>query len=227
MADMDYGTLKVYPGNYDEYMLASSQARAQQLVCQRQGQGQGRRTAGFRAPFLGQQSKARQATSRAKQIDKIKVEDVKPSSRANPFVRFDGEKKLHRLAVETQSIAKSYDRPIFKNFNIMVEAGEKIAVIGANGIGKTTLLRSIGGDVSGLHPDSGLVKWAENANVGYMPQDPTEEFAKGETLTDWMGYWTQEGDDDQAVRSILGRLLFSGDDVKKSVSVLSGGEKGA
>src|SRR5690606_34625362 len=100
-------------------------------------------------------------------------------------------------------------------------------IIGANGAGKTTLLRSIGGpDIAGLAVDSGNVKWAENADVGYMPQDPTEEFAKGETLTDWMGQWTKEGDDDQVVRSILGRLLFSGDDVKKSVKVLSGGEKG-
>ncbi|RFB72885.1 MULTISPECIES: ABC-F family ATPase [unclassified Herbaspirillum] len=226
MADMDYGTLKVYPGNYDEYMLASSQARAQQLSVNAKAKEKVAELQDFVRRFSANKSKARQATSRAKQIDKIKVEDIKPSSRANPFVRFDGEKKLHRLAVETQSISKTYDRPIFKNFNIMVEAGEKIAIIGANGVGKTTLLRSIGGDVAGLQPDSGLVKWAENANVGYMPQDPTEEFAKGEVLTDWMGQWTQEGDDDQAVRSILGRLLFSGDDVKKSVQVLSGGEKG-
>jgi ATPase subunit of ABC transporter with duplicated ATPase domains len=98
--------------------------------------------------------------------------------------------------------------------------------VGANGVGKTTLLRCIGGDIAGLHPDHGLVKWAENANVGYMPQDPTEEFATDALLTDWMGRWTKEGDDDLAVRSILGRLLFGGDEVKKSVRVLSGGEKG-
>jgi ATPase subunit of ABC transporter with duplicated ATPase domains len=226
MADMDYGTLKVYPGNYDDYMLASSQARAQQLAVNAKAKEKVAELQDFVRRFSANKSKARQATSRAKQIDKIKVEDVKPSSRANPFVRFDGEKKLHRLAVETQSISKTYDRPIFKNFSIMVEAGERIAIIGANGVGKTTLLRCIGGDVAALHADAGLVKWAENANVGYMPQDPTEEFAKGETLTDWMGQWTQEGDDDQAVRSILGRLLFSGDDVKKGVKVLSGGEKG-
>ncbi|RXZ38946.1 ABC-F family ATPase [Oxalobacteraceae bacterium CAVE-383] len=227
MADMDYGTLKVYPGNYDEYMLASSQARAQQLSANAKAKDKIAELQEFVRRFSANKSKARQATSRAKRMDKIVLEDIKPSSRANPFVRFDGEKKLHRLAVEVQTISKTYDRPIFKNFSIMVEAGEKIAIIGANGAGKTTLLRSIGGaDLCKLAPDHGLVKWAENADVGYMPQDPTEDFAADATLTDWMGRWTKEGDDDQAVRSILGRLLFSGDDVKKSVKVLSGGEKG-
>jgi ATPase subunit of ABC transporter with duplicated ATPase domains len=226
MADMDYGTLKVYPGNYDDYMLASSQARAQQMANNAKAKERVAELQDFVRRFSANKSKARQATSRAKQIDKIKVEDIKPSSRQNPFVRFEGEKKLHRLAVEVQSLSKSYDRPLFKNFSMMVEAGERIAIIGANGAGKTTLLRCIGGDLCNLHPDGGMAKWAENANVGYMPQDPTEDFATDKNLTDWMGQWTKEGDDDQAVRSILGRLLFSGDDVKKSVKVLSGGEKG-
>lgn len=227
VADMDYGTLKIYPGNYDEYMFASTQARNQQLANNAKAKEKVAELQDFVRRFAANKSKARQATSRAKQIDKIKVDDIKPSSRAYPFVRFDGEKKLHRLAVEVDSISKTYDRNLFNNFSIMVEAGERIAIIGANGAGKTTMLRCIGGDdIAGLHADHGMVKWAENANVGYMPQDPTEEFASGATLTDWMGNWTQEGDDDQAVRSILGRLLFGGDEVKKSVKVLSGGEKG-
>jgi ATPase subunit of ABC transporter with duplicated ATPase domains len=227
MADMDYGTLKVYPGNYDDYMLASSQARAQQLSVNAKAKEKVAELQDFVRRFSANKSKARQATSRAKQIEKIKVDDIKPSSRANPFVRFDGEKKLHRLAVEVQGISKGFDRTLFKNFSISVEAGEKIAIIGANGAGKTTLLRCIGGEeLTGLAPDSGNVKWAENANPGYMPQDPTEEFATDRTLTDWIDQWTKEGDDDQAVRSILGRLLFGGDDVKKPVRVLSGGEKG-
>jgi len=226
MADMDYGTLKVYPGNYDDYMFASSQARAQQLSANAKAKDKVAELQDFVRRFSANKSKARQATSRAKQIEKIKVEDVKPSSRANPFIRFDGEKKLHRQAVEVQSLSKTYDRTIFKNFNLMVEAGEKIAIIGANGAGKTTLLRCVGGDLCKLQADAGLVKWAENASVGYMPQDPTEDFADDKNLADWMGQWTKEGDDDQAVRSSLGRLLFGGDDVKKSVKVLSGGEKG-
>ena len=226
MADMDYGTLKIYPGNYDEYMLASSQARAQQLSNNAKAKDKVAELQDFVRRFSANKSKARQATSRAKQIEKIKIDDVKPSSRQNPYIRFEGEKKLHRLAVEVQGISKAYDQPLFKNVSFNVEAGERIAIIGANGAGKTTLIRCIVGQAAGLKPDTGLVKWAENANPGYMPQDPTEEFANGKVLTDWMGDWTQEGDDDQAVRSILGRLLFSGDEVKKSVKVLSGGEKG-
>ncbi|MBS1187440.1 MAG: ybiT [Burkholderiaceae bacterium] len=226
MADMDYGTLKIYPGNYDDYMLASAQAREQQQAANARAKERVAELQEFVSRFSANKSKARQATSRAKQIEKIKVEDLVPSSRANPFIRFDGGKKLHRLAVEVQGISKAYDRPIFTNFSLAIEAGEKVAIIGANGAGKTTLLRSIGDAACGLHVDSGMVKWAENANVGYMAQDLSEEFEANLDLTDWMGRWTQEGDDDQAVRSILGRLLFSGDEVKKSVNVLSGGEKG-
>ncbi|GGY00916.1 ABC-F family ATPase [Pseudoduganella dura] len=226
VADMDYGTLKIYPGNYDDYMLASTQARNQQLSNNAKAKEKVAELQDFVRRFSANKSKARQATSRAKMIDKIKVEDIKPSSRAYPFVRFEGEKKLHRLAVEVDGISKTYDKTLFRNFSILVEAGERIAIIGANGAGKTTMLRCIAGDIAGLQPDTGFVKWAENANVGYMPQDPTEEFATDANLTDWMGRWTKEGDDDQAVRSILGRLLFGGEEVKKSVRVLSGGEKG-
>jgi len=226
MADMDYGTLRIYPGNYDDYMLASSQARAQQLAANAKAKERVQELQEFVRRFSANKSKARQATSRLKQIDKIKVEDIKPSSRQEPFIRFEGEKKLHRQAVEVEGLSKAYDRQIFRNLNLRVDAGEKIAIIGANGAGKTTLLRCLGGEACGMQADSGVAKWAEHANIGYMPQDPTDEFASDKTLTDWMTQWTKEGDDDQVIRGILGRLLFSGDDVKKSVKVLSGGEKG-
>lgn len=227
MADMDYGTLRVYPGNYDDYMLASAQARTQQLAANTKAKERIAELQDFVRRFSANKSKARQATSRQKQIEKIEVSDIKPSSRQNPFIRFDFEKKLHNIVLECDSISKSYDRQIFKNLNLSIQPGEKIAIIGQNGAGKTTLLNSLlSSRFSGIEVDSGTVKWAENAEVGVMPQDTNECFPNDTLLMDWMGQWAKPGDDDQVIRGTLGRLLFSGDDIGKSVKVLSGGEKG-
>ncbi|AQW28616.1 ABC-F family ATPase [Ralstonia syzygii subsp. celebesensis] len=232
MADMDYGTLKVYPGNYDDYMEASMQARERLQAANARAKERISDLQDFVRRFSANKSKARQATSRLKMIDKIKVEDIKPSSRQNPFIRFEMEKKLHNLAVEADNVRKTYDRKIFDGLTMAVRAGEKIAIIGENGAGKTTLLRSLlnhsvtTGVQRGIEVDGGTIKWAENANVGYMPQDTYEEFPEDRDLMDWMSQWTQAGDDDQSLRGTMGRLLFSADDIKKSVKVLSGGEKG-
>jgi len=223
MADMDYGTLRVYPGNYDDYMLASTQAREQVLAANTKAKEKVAELQDFVRRFSANKSKARQATSRARQIEKIKIEDVKPSSRQYPYIRFETEEKekLHRLAVEVKGLAKSYDRPLIKGLDLVIEAGEKVAIIGPNGIGKTTLLRCLWGD---LKPDYGTVKWAEKARPGYCAQDHAADFAGEATLFDWVGQWRREGDDDQLVRATLGRLLFTGDDAKKSIKVISGGE---
>lgn len=122
-----------------------------------------------------------------------------------------------------EEITKKYERTIFQNFNLSVQPGERIAIIGENGAGKTTLLRSL---LGALPLDHGTVKWSENANVGYMPQDTYEEFPNDITLMDWIDQYRKDGDDETMVRGTLGRLLFSSDDIKKSVKVLSGGEKG-
>ncbi|GAB7546326.1 ABC-F family ATPase [Cupriavidus sp. 8B] len=228
MADMDYGTLKVYPGNYDDYMEASMQARERQVAANTRAKERIGELQDFVRRFSANKSKARQATSRLKQIDKIKVEDIKPSSRQNPFIRFEFDKKLHNLAVEAEGVTKTYDRKVINNLSIAIQAGERVAIIGENGAGKTTLLRSLLGSTvkGGVEVDRGTIKWAENANVGYMPQDTFEEFPVDRDLIDWMSQWTQAGDDDQSLRGTMGRLLFSADDIKKSVKVLSGGEKG-
>ncbi|MGZ2745021.1 ABC-F family ATPase [Burkholderia stagnalis] len=223
MADMDFGTLKVWPGNYDDYMLASAQARERQAAANTRAKERVAELQDFVRRFSANKSKARQATSRAKQIDKIKIEEFKPSSRQNPFIRFEFEKKLHNIAVVADSITKKYERTIFQNFNLSVQPGERIAIIGENGAGKTTLLRSL---LGALALDHGTVKWSENANVGYMPQDTYEEFPDDVVLMDWIDQYRQDGDDETMVRGTLGRLLFSADDIKKSVKVLSGGEKG-
>ena len=225
IADLDYNALKVYPGSYDDYMLASTQARAQQVKDNTKAKEKVAELQDFVRRFSANKSKARQATSRARQIEKIKVEDIKPSSRQYPYIRFevDEKEKLHRIAVEVQGLIKGYDKPLIKHLDLLVEAGEKIAIIGPNGIGKTTLLRCLAGD---LAPDAGKVKWAEKARLGYFSQDHASDFAEDMTLFDWLQRWTREGDDDQIVRATLGRLLFTGDDAKKSVKVISGGEEG-
>ena len=225
MADIDYGTIRIYPGNYDDFMIASTQARERLQADNAKKKAQIAELQQFVSRFSANASKAKQATSRAKQIDKIKLDDIKPSSRQNPYIRFNQEKKLHRLALEIEGLAHSYDgeAPLFKNTNLMIEAGEKIAVIGANGAGKTTFLKCLVDDVT---PTGGTIKWAENADIGYYAQDHKYEFAMGGTLFEWMEQWKTQQHDDQAVRGTLGRLLFNQDDIKKQVKVCSGGEKG-
>ncbi|WP_025514864.1 ABC-F family ATPase [Bordetella trematum] len=225
MADVDYGEIRIYPGNYDDYMLASTQARERLSANNAKAKERISELQDFVRRFAANKSKSRQATSRLKQIDRIKSEQVvvKPSSRQNPFIRFEQSKVLHRLAVTAEKVCKSYDAPVIKNFSAMIDAGEKVAIIGANGVGKTTLLRLLATD---LAPDSGTVKWAENADLGYMAQDVSDQFLQTDiNLFDWMAEHRQPGDDDQAIRSALGRLLFSSDDLPKAPKVLSGGEK--
>ena len=224
MADLDYGELRVYAGNYDEYMTAATQARERLLADNAKKKAQIADLQSFVSRFSANASKSRQATSRARQIDKIKLDEVKASSRQNPFIRFEQDKKLFRNALEVEALTKGFDNgPLFKNFNLLLEVGEKIAILGANGVGKTTLLKTLVGD---LAPDSGTVKWSENAKIGYYAQDHAADFDNDLTVFDWMSQWKQEGDDEQVVRSFLGRLLFSQDDIKKPAKVLSGGEKG-
>ena len=228
MADLDYGELRVYPGNYDEYMIAATQVREQMLNSNAKKKAQIAELQTFVSRFSANASKAKQATSRAKQIDKIKLDDIKPSSRQNPFIRFEQEKKLFRNALEVTGLSKSFDnKPLFNNLDMLVEVGERIAIIGPNGIGKTTLLRTLlGAEYGGMAPDSGTVKWSDNVNIGYYAQDHASDFEEDMNLFEWMSQWMQEGDDEQSVRSYLGRLLFSQTDIDKKVSIISGGEQG-
>ncbi len=223
MADLDYQALKLYPGNYDDFMFASTQARERSLANNAKKQAQVKELQFFVERFKANKSKARQATSRMKQIDKIQLDHIKPSSRQNPYIRFEFEKKLHRNAVELKNLGAAYgDESVFKNFNIILEAGEKVAVIGPNGIGKTTLLKLL---TQQMEPAAGSIKWAENANLGYFAQDHSGEFKIKTSLFDWIGQWSQEGDDEQVLRGVLGRLLFGRDDIQKSANVISGGEE--
>jgi ATPase subunit of ABC transporter with duplicated ATPase domains len=225
MADLDYGELRIYPGNYDEYMTAASQVRERQYADNARKKAQIAELQTFVSRFSANASKAKQATSRARQLEKIKLEEIKPSSRVNPFIRFEVGKKLYRMALDVEGLSKSYEgqAPIFENLDLKIEVGERVAIIGPNGIGKTTLLRTLAGD---LEKDKGRLKWSENANIGYFAQDHAADFDSDETLFDWMSRYGKPGDDEQVIRGTLGRLLFSQDEIKKPVNVVSGGEQG-
>jgi len=225
IADLDYQQVKVYPGNYDDFMLASTQARARVEASNAKAQERIAELQEFVRRFSANASKARQATSRKRAIDKIKIEEIRPSSRQNPYIRFEQLKKLYRSAFNLDKLSFRYpgsEEWVLKDISTNIEAGDRVAVIGANGIGKTTLMHCIAGV---LKPTSGSVNWVENAEPGYMPQDPQAEFTEKMDLLTWMSQWTGKADDELITRATLGRLLFSGDETKKSVKVLSGGEK--
>jgi ATPase subunit of ABC transporter with duplicated ATPase domains len=226
MADLDYQQLKVYPGNYDDFMLASLQARQRVDAANAKAQERISDLQEFVRRFSANASKARQATSRRRELEKIKLEEIRPSSRQNPYIRFEQRKKLYHSAVSVEGVSFRYPGAsvdVLKKVSFNIRAGERIAIIGANGVGKTTLARCLIGE---LKPTAGQITWVENAEPGYMPQDTQVDFDEKIDLFTWMSRWTGKADDDLIVRATLGRLLFSGDEVKKSVKVLSGGEKG-
>ncbi len=223
MADIDYAELRVYPGNYDDFMTASTQARERLHSENAKKKDQIAELQQFVSRFSANASKAKQATSRAKQLDKIKLDDIKPSSRVNPYIRFTQEKKLYRQALTLENIGHGFDgESLFNNGSLMIEAGSRVAVIGENGAGKTTFLRGL---MNHIQFDNGKIQWAENASLGYCPQDSSADFDNDLNLFDWMSQWRKPSHDDQIVRATLGRLLFSADDFKKQARVCSGGEK--
>ncbi|MEO9496183.1 MAG: ABC-F family ATPase [Vibrio splendidus] len=223
MADLDYGALRLFPGNYDEYMTAATQARERLLSDNAKKKAQIAELQTFVSRFSANASKAKQATSRAKQIDKIQLDEVKASSRQNPFIRFEQSKELFRNALVVENLAQGFEEDLYNKFDAIFEVGERVAIIGENGVGKTTLLNTLAG---ALEARTGEYKWSENSNIGYYAQDHAHDFEEDLNLFDWMSQWRQEGEDEQVVRSFLGRMLFGQDDIKKSVKVISGGEQG-
>ena len=223
MADIDYGELRIYPGNYEAFMAASSLIREQLQSSNAKKSTELAELQQFVDRFSANASKAKQASSRAKKMEKIKLDEVKPSSRITPFITFKQEKKLHRQALVLEKIGHGFDgETLFSNGDLILEAGARLAVIGENGTGKTTFLRCL---IDQVQANQGEIKWSENASIAYCPQDSTADFDNDLNLFDWMSQWRTPKHDELMVRGMLGRLLFSADDSKKKAKVCSGGEK--
>ncbi|MDU0353003.1 ABC-F family ATPase [Paraglaciecola aquimarina] len=223
MADIDYGELRIYPGNYEAYQAASSLIQEQLLTENAKKSAEIDELQAFVDRFSANASKAKQASSRARRMEKITLDEVKSSSRRSPKIILKQHKKLHRQALILEQFGHGFEEGLlFKDGELILEAGARLAVIGENGVGKTTFLRCL---MNELTAQEGVVKWSENASIGYCPQDSTKDFDNDLTLFDWMSQWRTPKHDDLAVRALLGSLLFSADDFNKKAKVCSGGEK--
>lgn len=223
MADLDFGKIKLYVGNYDFWkesselaakLLADRNAKAEEKIKQLQE---------FVARFSANASKSRQATSRKKMLDKIELEEIVPSSRKYPFINFKAEREIGNDLLTVENLTVKIDgETILDNISFILRPGDKTALIGQNDIQTTALIRAIMGDID----YEGTVKWGVTTSQSYLPKDNSADFAGGESILDWLRQFaSKEEDDNTFLRGFLGRMLFSGDEVNKSVNVLSGGEK--
>lgn len=223
MADLDFGKIKLYVGNYDFWkesselaakLLADRNAKAEEKIKQLQE---------FVARFSANASKSKQATSRKKMLDKIELEEIVPSSRKYPFINFKAEREIGNDLLTVENLSVKIDgEVILDNISFILRPGDKTALIGQNDIQTTALIRAIMGDID----YEGTVKWGITTSQSYLPKDNSKDFSSGESILDWLRQFaSKEEDDNTFLRGFLGRMLFSGDEVNKSVNVLSGGEK--
>ena len=222
VADIDYGKIQLYVGNYD-FWYFSSQLAAKQMKDEKKRRDEKiTELKEFIQRFSSNLSKARQATSRKKLIDKLTIDDIKPTSRKSPYVAFKPERECGKNILEVKNLTKTVDgEKVLDNFSIVVNNGDKIAFVGPNHFAKTIFFQIICGR---MQPDSGSFEWGVTTKQSYFPKDNSYYFDEHINITDWLRQYSTEKDD-TFVRSFLGRMLFSGDESLKDCTVLSGGEK--
>lgn len=224
MADLDFGKIKLYVGNYDFWLESSQLAAKLQAQQNAKKEEQIKELQEFIARFSANASKSKQATSRKKMLEKITLEDIQPSSRRYPFVGFKPEREIGNDLLQVDNVSVTIDgKKILDNISFTLNKDDKVAFIANNDITTTTLFKVIMGEIT---PDTGSVRWGVTTSQAYLPKDSTKEFDNELTIVDWLRqYASKEEDDNTFLRSFLGRMLFSGDEVLKPVNVLSGGEK--
>lgn len=223
MADLDFGKIKLFVGNYDFWKESSELALKLQGDANRKSEEKIKELQDFIARFSANASKSKQATSRKKMLDKIELDEIVPSSRKYPFINFKPDREIGNDLLKVENLSVKIDgEVILDNISFILNPGDKAAFIGQNDIQTTALIRAIMGDIE----YTGEVKWGVTTSQAYLPKDNSRDFAGGETILDWLRQFaSKEEDDNTFLRGFLGRMLFSGEEVNKSVNVLSGGEK--
>lgn len=224
MADLDFGKIKIYVGNYDFWLESSQLAARLQSDQNAKKEEKVKELQAFIARFSANASKSKQATSRKKMLEKIEIDDIQPSSRRYPFVGFKAEREIGNDLLQVENISKTIDgKKVLDNISFTLRKDDKVAFIAKDDTITTILFKIIMGE---MEPDSGTVRWGVTTTQAYLPKDTSSEFDNDMTILDWLRqYASKEEDDNTFLRSFLGRMLFSGEDVLKQVNVLSGGEK--
>ncbi|MCW5210314.1 ATP-binding cassette domain-containing protein, partial [Desulfobulbus sp. N3] len=224
MADIDYGRIRVYVGNYDFWQQASELHFRQKETESKKNKAKEQELKSFIQRFSSNASKAKQATSRKKLLEKLTIEDMPVSSRKYPYIEFKPERPCGDVILEIEGLSKEVDGvSMFKDFSLIVNKGDKIAFAGPNSLPKTTLFQILAGE---LEPDSGSFRWGVTITNSYFPKENGTYFEDdGLDLVGWLRQFASAKEDESFVRGFLGRMLFSGEEAMKKTSVLSGGER--
>lgn len=222
IADIDYGKIQLYAGNYDFWYESSQLLVKQMKEANKKKEEKIKELQEFISRFSANASKSKQATSRKRALEKIELEDIKPSSRKYPYIDFRPDREIGNEVLTVEHLSKTINgEKVLDNISFILGREDKVAFVGANELAKTTLFQILMGE---MEPDEGTYKWGVTTSQAYFPKDPTNEFNNDYTIADWlMGY--SPVDDITYVRGFLGRMLFAGEDGVKKVKVLSGGEK--
>ena len=222
IADIDYGKIQLYAGNYDFWYESSQLLVKQMKEANKKKEEKIKELQEFISRFSANASKSKQATSRKRALEKIELDDIKPSSRKYPYIDFRPDREIGNEVLTVTNLSKTINgEKVLDNISFILGHDDKVAFVGGNELAKTTLFQILMGEIE---PDEGSYKWGVTTSQAYFPKDPTNEFNNDYTIADWlMGY--SPVDDITYVRGFLGRMLFAGEDGVKKVKVLSGGEK--
>ncbi|GLG91391.1 ATP-binding cassette domain-containing protein [Ruminococcus sp. OM05-10BH] len=222
IADIDYGKIQLYAGNYDFWYESSQLLIRQMKEANKKKEEKIKELKEFISRFSANASKSKQATSRKKALEKIQLDEIRPSSRKYPYIDFRPNREIGNEVLTVENLTKTIDGvKVLDHLSFTINHDDKVAFVGSNELAKTTLFRILAGE---LEPDEGTYKWGITTSQAYFPKDSGKEFDSNYTITEWLTQYSEEKDVTY-VRGFLGRMLFGGDDGMKRVNVLSGGEK--